>query len=71
MPQRRQSRQELSDLIDEIQLVPLIRERLADSAAGRDLTLEEVADSLGIKIEERDTGPSGGHEPGGTWAGRT
>ncbi|WP_406312623.1 type II toxin-antitoxin system Phd/YefM family antitoxin [Streptosporangium sp. NBC_01639] len=52
----------LADLIDEIQLAPLVRERLANSAASPDLTLEEVADSLGIEIKERGTGPSGGHE---------
>ncbi|OUC98528.1 type II toxin-antitoxin system Phd/YefM family antitoxin [Streptosporangium minutum] len=42
--------EKLADLIDEIQLVPLIRERLADEKASPDLTLEEVAGSLGIDV---------------------
>ncbi|MEV0420411.1 type II toxin-antitoxin system Phd/YefM family antitoxin [Streptosporangium canum] len=44
--------EKLADLIDEIRLAPLIRERLAKAATDQDLSLEEVAESLGIDIEE-------------------
>ncbi|WP_407695978.1 hypothetical protein [Sphaerimonospora thailandensis] len=45
--------EKLADLIDEIQLASLIRERLATAERTPDLTLEEVAESLGIDIEEQ------------------
>ncbi|GAA3413751.1 type II toxin-antitoxin system Phd/YefM family antitoxin [Streptosporangium vulgare] len=54
--------EQLADLIDEIQLAPLIRERLATSTTSPDLTLEEVADSLGIDIEEPSSSTPNGHE---------
>ncbi|WP_449060418.1 hypothetical protein [Planomonospora algeriensis] len=38
----------LADLIDEIQLAPLVRERLARTPESPDLTLKEVAGSLSI-----------------------
>lgn len=50
----------LADLIDEIQLAPLIRERLANST-GPDLTLEEVADSLGVELAEPPAASPGEH----------
>jgi PHD/YefM family antitoxin component YafN of YafNO toxin-antitoxin module len=46
----------LADLIDEIQLAPLIRERLANSTAAPDLTLEEVAESLGADLDGHPSG---------------
>ncbi|MEU9831146.1 type II toxin-antitoxin system Phd/YefM family antitoxin [Streptosporangium sp. NPDC048047] len=54
--------EKLADLIDEIQLAPLIRDRLANSTAESDLTLEEVADSLGIDLEEPCAAPPPGRE---------
>jgi len=54
--------EKLADLIDEIQLAPLIKERLANSTTDPDLTLEEVADSLGIELDEPQPKPSNGHE---------
>ncbi|MFJ2031671.1 type II toxin-antitoxin system Phd/YefM family antitoxin [Streptosporangium sp. NPDC087985] len=54
--------EKLADLIDEIQLAPLIRERLANATASPDLTLEEVANSLGIDIEESSAPASNGRE---------
>ncbi|MBG0816938.1 type II toxin-antitoxin system Phd/YefM family antitoxin [Planomonospora sp. ID82291] len=52
----------LADLIDEIQLAPLLRERLAGVTESPDLTLEEVADSLGIDLEEPLAPRPDGHE---------
>ncbi len=51
----------LADLIDEIQLAPLIRERLADSGTHPDLTLEEVAESPGAELDEPPTASPEGY----------
>jgi PHD/YefM family antitoxin component YafN of YafNO toxin-antitoxin module len=53
----------LADAIDEIQMAPLVRERLAAAASNPDLTLEEVADSLGIDLQPPSTATPDGHQP--------